>query len=450
MAERTFVGLLGLCLVAPAAGAGPAPITLAEALQRAEEANPLLQAARSFSESQARGADAVARASWPRLRAASGFLRSDNPATVFAQRLNSGRFTEADFAVDRLNGPDPFSHLSTSLSLELPVDAFGQIRAGRDAQRAMSRAAEADARVALGETLLGVVVAYRQAAVAEQAVAVLERSLESARAREDEVQARVDEGAALSADSLRARARRREREADLAEGRSRAELVRRQLAHLLGAPEGTEYRPVEAAPEPQPLSGEESDWIDRALEDRAAVAGARARGEAASWQRRAVERSALPRLALFGQLQDDRNRLGSEQTWTVGASVSVDVLDFGRGARTAQAVAGERARELERRATADRVRLEVAQALRGARTARERYAAARGGAAEGREALRVVRERRQAGMATLTDELETEAASLLAELNEVRAAAEVSIADAGLWRAVGVEDRGVYAGEVSP
>jgi len=59
------------------------------------------------------------------------------------------------------------------------------------------------------------------------------------------------------------------------------------------------------------------------------------------------------------------------------------------------------------------------------------------GTAEGREALRVVQERRQAGMATLTDELETEAASLAAELGELSAAADTALADAALARAAG-------------
>jgi outer membrane protein TolC len=64
------------------------------------------------------------------------------------------------------------------------------------------------------------------------------------------------------------------------------------------------------------------------------------------------------------------------------------------------------------------------------------------GAEEGREALRVVRERRQAGIATLTDELETEAASLAAELQEMRAATDAALADAALERAAGGEGPG--------
>jgi outer membrane protein TolC len=49
----------------------------------------------------------------------------------------------------------------------------------------------------------------------------------------------------------------------------------------------------------------------------------------------------------------------------------------------------------------------------------------------------VVHERRRQGLATLTDELETETASLEAELDELRAATEAAIADAALHRAAG-------------
>jgi outer membrane protein TolC len=94
-----------------------------------------------------------------------------------------------------------------------------------------------------------------------------------------------------------------------------------------------------------------------------------------------------------------------------------------------------KAAESQARAAADQVRLEVETAWHRAQAARERFAAASGGAEEGREALRVVRERRLAGIATLTDELETEAASLAAELQELKAAAEAALADAVLERA---------------
>jgi len=137
-------------------------------------------------------------------------------------------------------------------------------------------------------------------------------------------------------------------------------------------------------------------------------------------------------------VQDDRSPAsGGSVSGAVGVSLRWNVLDFSRSSRTAAAASEARAADLSAQAVTDQVRLETETAWHRAQAARERYAAAAGGAEEGREALRVIRERRQQGLATLTDELETEAASLGAEIEELRAATEAAIADAALRRAAG-------------
>ncbi len=173
------------------------------------------------------------------------------------------------------------------------------------------------------------------------------------------------------------------------------------------------------------------DTPKRTLEGRPAI-------EAARWTARSQSRSQLPDVAVYGQLHDDRNALsGGSQTGVLGAMVRWNAFDATRPKRLAVAGAEKRAAEQSQRAARDQVRLEVEMAWRRAQAARERYAAAAGGAEEGREALRVVQERRQSGMATLTDELETEVASLAAELREIEAASDAAIADAALRRAAG-------------
>ena len=119
------------------------------------------------------------------------------------------------------------------------------------------------------------------------------------------------------------------------------------------------------------------------------------------------------------------------------AGVAVTLFDPSQGPREAAAAAEQKAAALDANEASDRVRLEVTLAFRRAVAARERHAAAAGGAEEGRETLRVMQERRSAGMATLTDELETEAAALGAALQEIGAASEVAVADAALKRAAG-------------
>jgi outer membrane protein TolC len=432
---------LAACLLTPGGTAlaeEAVSITLAQALERAARDNPELAATRERAEAQAARGDAVARLRWPRASLSASWHRSDNPSWVFADKLTAGEFAQDDFAISRLNDPGSTSHLTTTAGIELPLDVFGKVADQAKAQRASGRAAGATLEEARLELRLRVVDAYRRAALARRAVEATERALEGAKGREAAAEARVSEGAALTADLLRARARRRQREADLADRRGDAAVTAAGLARLLGAEPGTSYVATDSPAAPGPLDGDETTWITRAAAGRPTLAAAHERLEVARRAARLEGRGLLPELAAWGQLQDDRNSFsGGGQSYAVGAQLRWSAFDASRGKREAAAAAELHAAELDARAAADQVRLEAAVAFRHAQATRERYAAATGGAEEGREALRVVQERRRAGIATLTDELETEAASLGAELEEIRAAAEAAIADAALERAAG-------------
>jgi outer membrane protein TolC len=414
-------------------------LPLSEALALAERQNPELRALRERAEAESARAEAAGRTRLPRVTLSSSWSRTDNAAYVFAHKLNAGEFTLEDFAVDRLNDPGSISHLTTTAGVEVPLDVFGKIGEQARSQEALGRAAFGLSREAGLEVRLRVVEAYRRAGLARRSVEVTERALAGARAREADVQARVEEGATLNADLLRARARRRQREADLADRRGDAAVAAALLSRLLGTEPGTTIVPVDVPGPPPPLVGDEASWTARGLEARPAVAVARERVEAARRSARLLGHGLLPDLVAHGQLQDDRNAVqGGAQSYLVGVTLRWSPFDPVRSRREAAAAVDLRAAEEEARATTDQVRLEVASAYRRAQAARDRHEAAAGGAEEGREALRVIQERRRVGIATLTDELETEAASLSAQLEDIRAAAEASIADSALERAAGI------------
>jgi outer membrane protein len=441
MGEVTgWAGFVFLTLIASAVplSAQEVPLSLAQALDLAQQHNPEILAQRARTEAEAARAQAVKRTSWPRLSLTSGWSRSNTPALVFAQKLNSGDFTQDDFAIDRLNSPDALSHLTTTLVADVPVDVFGSVKARAEAQSSIGRAGEEQAGESVQDLRLRVVEAYRRAALAQRVVEVAERALASAHAREADMEARVREGASLRADLLRVRARRRQREADLAERRADSEVALAVLSRALGTDPAVSYRPTELASAPPPLDGDSPSWRSRALTNRPSLRMAAQRLKAQGWSLRAEERASWPELAAWGQFQDDRSaRSGGGQSGAFGVLLRWKIFDPTRGKRVAAAAAEARAADLEVRASRDQVRLEVETAWRRAESSRDRYAAATGDAEEGREALRVVQERRQQGTATLTDELETEAASLAAELDELRVATEAAIADAALLRAAG-------------
>ena len=437
MARSALARGLLLAVLPALAQAEERPVTLAEALALADKANPELQAAALRIEAQRARTESVERARWPRATVQSTWARSDLPAAVFASKLNSGAFAAADFDPATLNDPAALNHLGTSALLELPIDLFGKVGTTAAAMAAQGEAASAGTRDATQEIRLRVAEAYRQAELSGRSVEVTEKALLVATAREAEIEARVEAGGALRAELLRARARRREREADVADRRSQRLMAQARLARLLGAPDGVTYVPTEGPPAVAALAGEEIEWQARALRQRAVLEAARRRHEAAVAFAKTEKNGLLPDIGAFASVSDDRISAGSSQAWAVGLGVRWTPFDSGRGKREAAASADARAAEQDVRAAADQVRLEVALAYRRAAAARARHAAASGGAEEGREALRVVQERRKAGLATLTDELETESEALGAALAEITTAAEVAMADAALARAAG-------------
>jgi outer membrane protein TolC len=433
-----IVGLALALAASPAsAGAEEVSITLADALQLAGSANPELQASLARAEAQAARAESVDSMKLPRLGLSVGWGYSNLPASVFASKLNAGQFTAEDFDISRLNDPSGLSSLNTALTLEVPIDVFGKIGAATEGQSKYGEAASAATRDERQEIRFRVIEAYRQAELAGRAIEVTERALAVAKARESDIAAREEAGSALKADLLRARARRRQREAELAARRGEKGIAEAGLARLLGAPPGRVYVPSEGPPAVAPLVGDEAEWTARALKQRPLLEAAGSKLQAAAAMTKGEDKAIYPDLGAFGSLYDNRTSAGGAQSWAVGVGLTWSVFDSPRSRRKAAALAEQRAAEQDVRAAVDGVRLQVAMAWRTALTARERHAAAAGGAEEGREAFRVVQERRKAGMATLTDELETETAALAAALEEIRAAVEVAIADAALERAAG-------------
>jgi outer membrane protein len=438
-------GIVGCLAAGIALGAAPRPLgaehlplSLEQALDLARRQNPEALAQQVRAQAATARAVAAKRTTWPRLSLASGWSRADTPSTVFAQKLDSAELAQDDFAIDRLNSPGARSHLAATLLAEVPVDVFGAVGSRERAQSSAARAAEAIAAETIQDLRLRVIESYRRAALARRVVEVAERALASAQARETDVEARVDEGAALRADLLRVRARRRQREADLAARRAEGQVALAVLARALGGGPAISYRPTDTAAAPPPLEGDVSTWHERALATRPSLRAADHRLQAQNWSLRAEERASWPELAAWGQVRDDRGGSSNgARSGALGIQLRWKVLDPTRGKRVAAASHEVAAADLEARASRDQARLEIESAWWKAWASRERHAAALGGADEGREALRVVHERRRQGLATLTDELETETASLEAELDELRAATEAAIADAALHRAAG-------------
>src|SRR5688572_659373 len=129
---RLLRGLgLGAALVAaivlPSRWIAAEELSLQAALELAQASSPTLAAARARAAAARAEAEGVARSTrWPRLAATGGLTVTDQPAAVFAQRLDAGALEERDLAIERLTAPGSHAHLGTTLGLEIPIDAFAK------------------------------------------------------------------------------------------------------------------------------------------------------------------------------------------------------------------------------------------------------------------------------------------------------------------------------------
>jgi outer membrane protein len=427
--------LLTGATVAPAA---EVRLSLADALDKALFGNRALQAAYARAGAAHSRSDQTDRLSWPRVSLTSQLSSTDDAAMVFMGKLTSGVIDESDFARPLLNDPRSRFQMSTRLSMEAPLDLFGRFSRLSEAARARAKSADAAGREQALDLRYRVTEAYCRAAISREVVAVVETALAAAASREAEVEARVGEGAALRADLLRVRARRREREAELAARQADQAGADALLNELLGADGDTTFVPSDPPTPPSGALEEESVLVAKALNTRPVLEAFHLQAEAAALTAQADHKSRLPEVGVFAQLSDDRGGFAEgRRSYAVGALVRLSVFDPSQNARQAEAQLNARAVELDRLAVLDEVRRTVRSAREQVRARRAAVDAARGGTEEGREALRVVQERRREGLATLTDELETEAAALGAQLRELSAQIELTIAEAVLARVTG-------------
>jgi outer membrane protein TolC len=130
-----------------------------------------------------------------------------------------------------------------------------------------------------------------------------------------------------------------------------------------------------------------------------------------------------------------RDQQGS---WIVGAEVRVNVFrGFADAARLAEARQRQLRAAADQERVARRIALDVRAAVARLTAARARDDAGRAALAQAREAQRIIRDRYDNGLATMTDVLRAAEAALDAESRAMAAASDVILQGVALDRAVG-------------
>ena len=431
---------LSPAMAGQAADAVPQDLTLAEAVRVALAKNPTVQAADAYAKAVHEGIAEARAARYPRVDFSESFTRGNNPVFVFGALLTERQFTAADFALDSLNTPRPLDLFRTQFTAALPLYDAGQTgRRIKDAKLRERGAGESGQRTRQ-ELIFNVVKAFADEMLARESARVAEAATKSAQSDFERAQARQQQGQAVPSDLLSAQVQLAQAQEDLLQANNSAELAHAALNVAMGLPEDAATTIATGLKESVFDAGILSDRQQRALKNRPDLREADLGVEHAANGRRMARAEFLPKVNAFSSWEEDNQTFLTRggNNWTIGASLNFNIFDGGANhARLAAA----RYHQVEAQARLSQmtaaVKLQVREAYLNLTTARQRVDVSREAQAQAEESLRILQNRYEAGLATITDVLQIESAHRNAQKNYLNALFDYRLSYAALELATG-------------
>ncbi|HVO63943.1 MAG TPA: TolC family protein [Terriglobales bacterium] len=437
-----FALTAGAMLVAVGWAQSPAaPLTLHEAANIALEQNPLRKAA--LADTHAAYADRQTARSYllPQVTFSETANRGNDSIYVFGSRLQQKRFTQADFALNQLNTPLPYSNFGTRFGGTWNLfDSFASwhgIHRAKEMNIAASRQLERTEQEILSrlvQSYYGVLLATRQLEVAAQA----EKTAQSIM---DRSQVRFEAGLVVESDLLSSKVRLASREQELIRARNNLEFARAQLNTAMGVAVDTPYEPADALTERNLTANPLPDLEQKALTTRPDLKRIEAQQSAQELSVAIAKSSFGPRLNAFAAwAMNNPNFLagGGGNSWLGGIELQIDLFQGGakRAALSRERANAEKIAAL-RQAASDAVRLEVRQAYYDQDASRQQVEVARAAITQAQESLRIEQDRYDGGLRTITDLLSSEEAARRTQTDYWQAVYQFHISYANLELACG-------------
>ncbi|MFH1964348.1 MAG: TolC family protein [Acidobacteriota bacterium] len=393
-------------------------LTIGEAVREAILANPLVGAARAGERvAEARVSESKA-GRLPFLQLEQTLMHSNNPVFVFGSLLEQEGFSSGYFDTGFLNDPPFMNNYRSLLNLKVPVfnkfktsTAIEEARIGREQASADTEWTEQQIRFQVIRAFYGVHVAQAREVVAAETVKAAEK--EAADIRE-----MLEQGMAVKSDLLAMQVQLADFRQNLSQASGTVKTAKAALNTVLARPIDTPFQVAGQLESRAFLLPGEDELVKIALVSRPDYQKANHEISAMEQKIKAAGGQWWPDLNVFAQVgRSSRNITDGSSDFAIGAGLTFNILDFGRGARIEQARAGTDAVRAQAQYQANAIRLEIAQSYQMFNTSKERLEVASSAVAQAMEALRIVQDRHEAGLTTITEVLRAQTAMLGAKMN---------------------------------
>jgi len=412
------LGLFLLLSMGRWAAGAQEPLSLRQAIDAALGQNPAAALARAGIMDATATVGRTRTLLLPQLGFTEDISRGDDPVYAFGTRLRQRQFTQADFALNALNSPQPIGNFSTRIAGQWL--AFDSFKTQKEIRRAglFKKSAASFGRAVDQQIVFSVVAAYQQVLYAQREVEVSRHEQETAAALLNSVDEHVKAGLAVESDRMSAEVNVAARNEELIAVEGDVELGWASLREAMGAPElkASELKPIEPLVFPQGVLDDEMATAQKRRSDLAALSEAQS---AQAFSVGAAKSDFGPRVSAYGNWEADRTSFAGSggNNWVAGVQISVDIFPIGKRTQLASESAAKDKIDAQVAAAQQHLRLEVSQAHIHRQTTALQLDTAQAAVNESAESLRIVKNRYTAGLATITDLLRAEDAGRQSQSN---------------------------------
>jgi len=406
-------------LAASLAAGAQSPLSLRQAIDDALHKNPDTRAAHAGIDAAHADASLSRTQLFPQLNFTEDISRGNDPVYVFGGKLRQQRFSAADFDLNALNRPQPIGNFTTRFSGSwMAFDSFRTQKMIHGADL-MEKSAASAANAEDQKVIFGVVQSFQGVLFAEREVAVAQHEQETADALLSSVNDRVKAGLAVESDRMSAEVNAAACKQGLIAAQGDLELAWAQLRIAMGMPDLQESKLQPIEEHAYPASGALADEVDTARKTRPDLMAA---GDAQAAQASAVSAAKYsfgPRISAYGNWEQDRPTFAGSggNNWAAGVQIGIDIMPFSKRAQLAHERAAKERADAQVAGYEQQVRLQVEQAHIRRQTAQLTLETARAAIQQSAESLRILRNRYDAGLATITDLLRAEDAERQSQAN---------------------------------
>ncbi len=417
------------------------PLTLDQAVRMALKQNPAFQTNTDEADAARARLKQVQAAWFPRFDFHQDFTRGNNPVYVFGSKLTQRQFSASDFFLYKLNTPTPLDNFQTRFDGQWRLFDSGQTLFHQRSAKRLVSAVDFETEQARQDLILEIVRTYYGVLVLKENVNAADESLKTAEATAQRMETMHKAGLLVDSDLLSAKVFVSQMKDRQIRAQNDLALAEMQLAREMGMAVDAPAEPTETLAEPGMPAKTMEEWIQISLEQRPGLRAAQLQEAAMSDETKATKAEFGPKISLFGSAERDAMTLGgpSGTNWMAGARLDFNIFAGGaQKARVAEAAANANKAKHNVQWFRSGVQLEVRKAYLDGNAAGQRAASARDAAEQAKESLRIVQNRYETGLTTVTELFRAQTAQLDARTGYLAALQDWQVARAQLERAAGV------------